>query len=95
MKIFIWTSIISFLETYLFRNIERLYVADEDSYAMDRESSGLCIIFNMETVGNSSRYGTDIDVKRLKDSFGRLGFDVAVKHNPSRTDINNYMNFGK
>ncbi|CAG2199194.1 CASP3 [Mytilus edulis] len=59
---------------------------------MNRESSGLCIIFNMETVGNTSRYGTDIDVERLKDSFGRLGFDVEVKHNPSRRDINNYMN---
>ncbi|XP_052061917.1 cell death protein 3-like [Mytilus californianus] len=73
-------------------NIENLYVPTEELYVMDGDRSGLCVIFNMETVGTTSRFGTEIDVNGLKKSFGNLGFDLEVIQNPTRRAIKDYMN---
>lgn len=61
---------------------------------MNGDRSGLCVIFNMEMVGTTSRCGTEIDVNGLKNSFGNLGFDLKVIPNPTRRTIKDYMNHG-
>ncbi|CAC5401434.1 CASP8 [Mytilus coruscus] len=59
----------------------------EKLYPMNNKKRGYCIIFNVEDVGGRIRNGTNIDAKRMENSFKRLGFHVVVRQNPSRAVI--------
>lgn len=75
---------------------ESQYIGNcEEFYAMDNKRRGYCIIFNVEDVGGRIRNGTNIDAKRMQDSFKCLGFRVVFKQNPTRAEINSTMKWCK
>lgn len=62
---------------------------DADRYNMDHKHRGKCIIFNHEEFDENvdKREGSTVDVKRLQESFGRLGFDIEVENDLSHAEI--------
>lgn len=62
---------------------------DADCYYMNHKNRGMCIIFNHEKfdLGYDKREGTSLDAKRLKVTFGNLGFDVEVHNDFTHSEI--------
>ncbi|XP_012538136.2 caspase-1 isoform X1 [Monomorium pharaonis] len=63
---------------------------DDSCYNMDHKNRGKCIIFNHDEFDYDQferREGSTIDVKRLKITFGNLGFDVKVHNNLKYNEI--------
>lgn len=62
-----------------------------------RNSLGVCIVFNMETFKNPNikvRDGTNLDKLKIDKTFTKFGYDVHLKQDPSKTDIEEKMKEG-
>lgn len=62
---------------------------DSDDYNMEHPNRGTCLVLNHATYDDQQprRLGTYVDVKRIQQTFGSLGFNVDVCNDYKYDDI--------
>ena len=73
-----------------------LYFDPEKCYKLDRRPKGLCLIINISNFGSSTttpnaaqttRTGSEADVRKLQDTFRWMGFQPAVYRDLKRSEL--------